>query len=151
VGSNADSGSGGWMYFTNFRGPGRLYPAQGALFSYVKNAGIFECPSAPGRLGDSYAINSRLSTPTGVTGYYSGLSLAALTQPSSTFLLIEEGDQSGSHPDSTDDAYYNVDVNILATRHQGGLNFLYCDGHVKHLKNSAVLYPNPTGASRFEP
>ncbi len=152
VGAHGNSGTGGWMMWTNFYGPARFYPEQGALAPYVKNSGIFECPSAPARLGCSYAINSALSTGTPLPAYYSGLPLAALSSPSSTFLLVEEGsDGTNNHPNTTDDAYFNVQMNVLARRHHGAPNFLYCDGHVKALKLENVYYPNPQGAHRFEP
>ena len=145
------SGSGGWMHFTNFRNPvGKMEPDQGALYSYVKNTGIFTCPSDAGRLGNTYAINSLLSTGTPVLGYHAGLSLAALQAPASTFLLVEEGGDNG-HPNTTDDAYYNVFVNFLAWRHSRGGLFLLGDGHVKHLKPGQVAFPNPQATYHFEP
>jgi prepilin-type N-terminal cleavage/methylation domain-containing protein/prepilin-type processing-associated H-X9-DG protein len=148
-GRGSSSGSGGWMVFTNFLGPARFDPSQGSLHTYVKNAGIFSCPSDPARSGCSYAINSRLSRPTPVRAYFAGIGLAELTQPANTFLLIEEFDEVNK---STDDAYFNVDVpNRWALRHQDGSTYLFCDGHVKHLKRGMVLLTNPDGAARFEP
>jgi prepilin-type N-terminal cleavage/methylation domain-containing protein/prepilin-type processing-associated H-X9-DG protein len=148
-GTGSTSGSGGWMHFTNFLGPATFDPSRGSLFPYVKSAAIFQCPTDASRSGNSYAINSLLSTPTGVTAFYAGLSEAALTQPASTFLFIEEHEDGAR---TTDDAYFNVSIpNRLTSRHQGGAQFLFCDGHVKYLKSDAIRYPNPNGVHRFEP
>jgi prepilin-type N-terminal cleavage/methylation domain-containing protein/prepilin-type processing-associated H-X9-DG protein len=150
MGAGGSAGSGGWIGWSNFRGPTKFFPEQGSLNSYVKNAGIFTCPNDPGRHGASYAINSLLSQPTPVPAYYAGLPLAALSEPASTFLFVEEGGDA-EYQDTTDDAYYNVFVNVLTTRHHGGSVFAFCDGHVKYLKREAVRFPNPQGATRFEP
>ena len=150
AGAGSSSGTGGWMVWTDFRGPATFYPERGSLEPYIKNRGIFQCPSGARNLGNSYAINSLLSRATSIPTFFSGISLAALSQPSSTFFLVEEGGDE-DHPDTTDDAYYNVFVNVLTERHQGGANFLYGDGHVKYLKRSVVTYPNPLGTHRFEP
>ena len=149
-GVGSSSGSGGWMYFTNVLTQVQFDPSRGSLQSYVKNDGIFRCPSDPTSNRCSYAINCLLSSPSAITAFYRGQSLSALTQPASTLLLVEEF--SNTPEGSTDDAYFNVNVpNLLAVRHHGGGNFLYCDGHVKYRKISSVHYPNPGGDDRFEP
>jgi prepilin-type N-terminal cleavage/methylation domain-containing protein/prepilin-type processing-associated H-X9-DG protein len=149
-GDGSSSGSGGWIAFANFLGPTRFDPAAGALHGYVKNAAIYTCPSDAARSGDSYAINCLLSSPSGVPHYFAGMPIAALRASSSTFLLVEE--YSETQRGSTDDGYFNVMVpQFLADRHQGGANYLYCDGHVRYLKARTVKFPNPEGVSRFEP
>ena len=150
VGAGGNAGSGGWITWTNFRGPTQFYPEQGSLNSYVKSAALFTCPDDSARRGASYAINSLLSQPTPILGYHAGLSLGALSEPASTFLFVEEGGNQ-NYPDSTDDAYFNVSMNILTARHHGGSVFNFCDGHVKYLKREAVQFPNPQGTARFEP
>jgi len=150
LGDGATSGAGGWMHFTNFNGPATFYPAWGSLYPYVKNTGVYQCPSDTARLGNSYAINSLLSVNSGIVAFHLGLPLAALQEPASTFLFAEEG-FPGSAADTTDDGYFMVSGNKLTRRHAGGCDFAYCDGHAKHLKTDAVLYPNPGGAHRFEP
>jgi prepilin-type N-terminal cleavage/methylation domain-containing protein/prepilin-type processing-associated H-X9-DG protein len=149
-GVGSSSQIGGWMFFTNFLGPARYDPSQGSLHTYVKNVGIFRCPSDGANLGNSYAVNSLLSTPTGIRAYFAGLSLASLTRPANTFMLVEEGHQ-GDHPDTTDDAYFNVRLNVLSARHGGGGNFLFCDGHVKYFRRDSVRFPDPAGHHGFEP
>lgn len=148
-GSGSTSGSGGWMHFTNFLGPATFDPSRGCLYPYVKNGAIFQCPTDGSRNGNSYAINSLLSTPTGTPAFYAGLSDAALSQPASTFLFVEEHEDNAR---TTDDGYFNVWIpNRLTARHQGGSQFLFCDGHVKYLRSDTIRYPNPGGTYRFEP
>jgi prepilin-type N-terminal cleavage/methylation domain-containing protein/prepilin-type processing-associated H-X9-DG protein len=148
-GAGSTSGSGGWMHFNNFMGPATFDPTRGSLFSYVKSVGIFECPTDSARKGNSYSINSMLSRPSGLLAFYVGMADAALTQPASTFLLLEEHDDLVS---SSDDGYFNVWIpNRLTTRHQGGAQYLFCDGHVKYLKSTTIQFPNPNGTHRFEP
>ena len=149
VGSGADSGTGGWMYFTNFLGPARFDPAKGSLFPYVKSTGIFQCPTDGARLGNSYSINALLSTNTALLGYHAGLADAAISEPASTFLLVEEHEDQRA---TSDDGYFNVWIpNKLSARHHGGALYLFCDGHVKFLKSDTIRYPNPGGSQRFEP
>lgn len=150
VGVGGNAGSGGWIAWTNFRGPTKFFPEQGSLNSYVKSAALFTCPDDPARNGTSYAINSLLSRNTPLLGYHAGLPLASLVEPASTFLFVEEGGDQ-KYPDTTDDAYYNVAMNVLTARHHGGSVFAFCDGHVKYLKRKAVQFPNPQGIARFEP
>jgi len=148
LGGGATSPEGGWMHFSNFGGPAAFDPARGSLAPYLKNTGIFRCPSDGSRNGNSYAINSLLSQDTPIPAYHTGLPLAALNQPSNTFFLTEEhSNQNGS----TDDGYLMVGSNPLTQRHHGGAVYAYCDGHARYLKSSAVFYPNPTGTHRFEP
>ena len=149
VGPAKDSGTGGWMFFQDFQGPTTFDPTRGSLYSYVKNAGIFQCPSDPVRSGNSYAYNALLSTNTAILGFHAGLPLAAFTQPASTFLFVEEA--APEQNNSTNDGYFNVTTDRLSVRHHGGSVFIYCDGHAKHLASTSVHYPNPTGDNRFEP
>jgi prepilin-type processing-associated H-X9-DG protein len=150
VGSGNNSGAGGWIYFLNFGGPTRFDPTLGSLYSSLQNPRVFLCPTDRTRSSNSYAINSLLATPTATVGFHAGISLAALTSPSSTFLFLEEAapeDPAGS----TNDGYFDAHNDHLSLRHQGGVNFTFGDGHVKYLKADVVKYPNPAGDSRFEP
>lgn len=150
IGAGGNAGSGGWLAWSNFRGPTRFVPEQGSLNSYVKSAALFTCPDDPAKYGASYAINSLLSRETTLLGYHAGLSLTSLSEPASTFMFVEEGGDE-NYPDTTDDAYFNVAMNVLTARHHGGSVFAFCDGHVKYLKREAVQFPKPQSVARFEP
>lgn len=141
---------GGWMFYTgcDFVHPTRFDPSQGSLFPYVKNGGIFRCPSDPAGGTDSYAINALLGAPWSSIGFHPGLSDAALTSPASTFLFIEEANGVGG---TTDDAYLLPPGNVPSSRHNEGSCFSFCDGHAKWMKPGMVRYPNPGGAARYEP
>ena len=150
AGKGSNSGSGGWMSFTNVFGPSVFDPTQGSLYPYVKNAGVYRCPDDPTPSKCSYAINGGISTPSGTTAFYNGLALASLRAPASTFLFVEE--YGNFPPGTTDDAYFNISIpNLLTDRHHGGAVYSYCDGQVHYLKSSAILLPNPNGDNRFEP
>src|SRR5207237_2644588 len=97
--------SGGWIYYCCFPNgsSGNFDPARGTLIAYIRNVGIFTCPSDGARQGDSYAINALLGSPVGRIGFHTGLPLAALAAPASTFLFIEES--NGDARNSTDDGY----------------------------------------------
>ncbi len=156
--SSFATGVGGWMYFTNFLCPSTFYPSWGSIYPYIKNAGIYQCPSDSYRLGNSYAYNSRLASTGPANSMHYGFSMADVDDDSAVVMFIEEGAGVGATVDTTDDAYFNVDYmngsehgNRPAGRHFDGCNLAFCDGHVKFLKKSAIKYPpNPDGAYRFE-
>jgi len=150
VGRGNNSGEGGWIYFMNFGGPTRFEPARGSLYKHLESRGVFDCPSDLAQRGDSYAINSLLSTSTTTVGFHSGISVTTVKSATSTFLFLEEAapeDPAGS----TNDGYHDARNDHLSRRHKGGVNFAFCDGHVRYLKSDTISYPNPIGDARFEP
>ena len=151
-GGNGGAGiSGGWMFFKTFGGtpaPGAFDPAQGGIYSYVKSKAVYVCPDdSPGQsAGDSYAINSCVTdTHTGLQPN-PGKALAAFDAPASFALLTEEAFSNGSPFDglgggtSTDDGilWYVDPTNALSTRHNGGSNIAFIDGHVKWYRPAAL-------------
>ena len=144
-GGNGGAGiSGGWMFFKTFDSPpasGTFDPTQGGVYSYVKSKAVYVCPDdSPGQsAGDSYAINSCVTdTHTGLQPN-PGRALSAFDAPASFALLTEEAFSDGSPFDglgggtSTDDGilWYVDPTNALSTRHNGGSNVGFVDGHVK--------------------
>ena len=143
-GNGGASVSGGWMFFKTFDAPpdpGTFDPAQGGIYSYVKSKAVYVCPDdSPGQsAGDSYAINSCVTdTHTGLQPN-PGKALAAFDAPASFALLTEEAFSNGSPFDSlgggtsTDDGilWYVDSGNVLSTRHNGGSDVAFIDGHVK--------------------
>ena len=144
-GGNGGAGiSGGWMFFKTFNtppAPNAFDPAQGGLYPYVKSRAVYVCPDdSPGQSsGDSYAINSCVTnTHTGLQPN-PGRALAAFDAPASFALLTEEAYSNGSLIDglgagtSTDDGilWYVDSGNALSTRHNGGSDVAFLDGHVR--------------------
>lgn len=136
---------GSWIYYTRYPankpapGQGPAFdPAQGTLFPYVKNASIYICPDdAEGRMtGDSYAANSCLFYGK-YEGFHAGKPLSYFDQVSDWMLL---GEEAAFDPavNSTDDAYFSFYSNFFSTRHLGGTNLVFLDGHAKALQVSQV-------------
>jgi len=148
-GGNGGAGiHGGWMYFKTFGGqplPGAFDPTQGGIYSYVKSGAVYVCPDdgTGQRAGDSYAINSCVTdTMTGMQPN-PGKTLAAFDAPASFALLTEEAFSDDSSPNagtSTDDGilWYVSPYNTLSTRHSGGSDVAFIDGHVKWYRPAAL-------------
>lgn len=99
----------------------------GAIFPYVKDVGVYVCPSnADGRRKRlSYSMNCALTA----------LKQSRLRTPTEIVLLVDE-------EYANDGYFFAVDHNLagtsstpsydtLTTRHNGGGNLLFADGHVK--------------------
>jgi prepilin-type processing-associated H-X9-DG protein len=83
------------------------------LMPYVANEKIFKCPDDKSDAKSSYAMNAALS----------GKKLGSLNFPAQTVILFET-----AHPgDSPAGNAADVDM----TRHSGGSNFSYADGHAQ--------------------
>ena len=106
-----------------------FYPAQGAIYPYLKSVQIFVCPSdSEGqRTGESYSFNG-CAVPNTVGGFGSEKSLAAFDETTRWMLLTEE---AGANT-STDDSFQAMSSgNVVTNRHLGGSNIVFIDGHVK--------------------
>ncbi len=127
------------------------------MLGYLKNSGIFSCPSRPDVTCTSntdssiaYGYNYWMST-----WYYPDAGLATIQKPAETVLVAETGGSgttsAGSYLSYTPyysvvlaptNATYGVQVANaparLTDRHSDGLNIAWCDGHVKWMKRSAV-------------
>jgi len=93
----------------------------GGLYPYVKNEGIFVCPSGRSTINVSYEQNALLN----------GSPLSWLQVPADTILSQEAQDLI---------TYTGAgDINTLnATKHVGGSQFLFGDGHAKWLHANNV-------------
>ncbi|MEI6500650.1 MAG: DUF1559 domain-containing protein [Armatimonadota bacterium] len=109
---------------------------QDSITPYVKNTGIFVCPSARTVTAENAtAWNHGLYTAWGGPIYPNGMngnSLGAFQSPSKMFIIV----------DSTnawiDCARVSATWDLTAKRHNDGFNVAYIDGHAKWTKKSAM-------------
>ncbi len=134
------------------------------LWPYVKNAGLFCCPSCPGRadvvkLGNygypssSYAANGAVLSANG-----SAVTMATIARPSE-LLFLQEHNTSGDISPAKGYIFMNpyrdwqsnytkvTCVGVLPTwdgqnPHNGGMNVTYVDGHAKYAKAGSLTYRN---------
>ena len=120
----------------------------GRINPYTKNSQIFYCGSRAGYVG--YAINQRVSN------WDSGVSVGAITSPSSTILLgdtaptnkytlnsVVNGDPDWPLFAPYDTTNYTWDP--PHERHNDMANFAFCDGHAKAMRAMATY--NVTAAT----
>ncbi len=134
--------------FVNVTGTYRWYVP---LYPYVKNAGVFQCPS-----------NSDQTNPYTdyvLSGLFAhGTHQSAFSKPSETIMIAERADgvpYDGYHPwpninsQNWDDlnSYYAGDGHnwfvdhIAKTRHTGASNYGFGDGHAKWTRWEATIVP----------
>lgn len=96
----------------------------GAIYPYVKNSALYACPSDSNAKTKffTYTMNSNLNM---------GKTLAQITKPAETYLLVEEGatinDGHFAAPASGSGTFGDTPTYV----HNGAANFLFMDGHVK--------------------
>lgn len=124
-----------------------LDPSRGAIFPYVKNTGIYECPSDPfaRTVKGSYAMNWCITSPFPLSlssiAYASGISSTAVPEPANTIYYNEETDESGT--DSLQAWWTGNGMN--STYHGGSVtlngitNSSFCDGHAKSVRYKQLL------------
>jgi prepilin-type N-terminal cleavage/methylation domain-containing protein/prepilin-type processing-associated H-X9-DG protein len=145
---------GGWMYYETFpaseatRREDGFDAKRGSLYPYVKSAEIFVCPTdGKARIsGNSYALNGCLTTPVEF-GIAAGKSTTGLDEVTQWLMFGEEvwdddqEDLSASFlsQSSTPDGFLLYPVKYLSTRHGGGGNATFVDGHAKWFRAEAIL------------
>jgi prepilin-type N-terminal cleavage/methylation domain-containing protein/prepilin-type processing-associated H-X9-DG protein len=148
------SATGGWMYYNRLPankvsklGDG-FDPSQGSLYPYVKSAALLQCPSdsAAKISGNSYGMNGCLFNIQSL-GWATGRSATSLSSPAQYVLLGEEVFQDDPNAtsasflstSSSPDAFLLFPIKYLSTRHLGGSNSNYADGHAKFAKPEQLL------------
>jgi len=119
---------------------------------------VYICPDDISRQKNSYAMNRAVSGINNPAPGDPNFSLAQLTAPASTVQLLENAD---GKQDSTDDgcncgsgfgAGASGQVDQISSRHNGGSNYSFCDGHVKFYLSSRFPQPTlPDGDPRMQP
>ncbi len=134
--------AGGWIYYSQFGdfNAGLFEPSQGALWPYVKNRGIFTCPTDKdgNRSRNSYAFNGCVTQGPIEPGINPGLALAAIVAPASQMLLGEEA-TGMDRRSGTNDGFFNIHFDYFSERHQEGSCLVYVDGHAVRVNPRANL------------
>ena len=116
--------------------------SQGAIYPFVKSAGIYVCPSDSngGITHLSYSMNEYLGyTPTG-----SAFGLAGADHPAQTVLLVDE-------QITLDDGNFRPCVNLPSRIHTGGTTFAYLDGHAKWQRPEKLVETDYWPSDSFGP
>jgi prepilin-type N-terminal cleavage/methylation domain-containing protein/prepilin-type processing-associated H-X9-DG protein len=136
--------SGDWVGMTKWGGPctaaNPMLPEAGSLWPYVKNAGVYICPSAAQtkafRL--SYAINCYLTAP---GRQFTEAQMAATPQGVAGLVLMVDESKS------LNDGYFCAEnpADVPEIVHTGGANYMFADGHAKFYRpdNLAVHRKKP--------
>ena len=139
------------------------------LWQYVKNAGIFCCPSCPGRTqvikngtygypNTSYAANACILSANGVAAK-PPVSMSELGNSAELMFLSEFNQNDATWGPMAGYSYYvpyrtsssNYDqvtwIGLLPTwngqcPHNGGCNLTFADGHAKYIKAGSLTYAN---------
>lgn len=114
----------------------------GALYSYVKAAGVYVCPSTQD--GQKKRLTYSMNCAVG------GMSDLRIKQPAEIVLLVDESISLNdgyfwavSDPSSS---LYSFSTDTLNSTHNGGGNLLFADGHVKFFPFSSFpLDSSPEG------
>jgi len=131
------------------------------LQPYVKDAGVFDCPTSPDETYSLKTASDWYNSYDGNYGWpYDGIegsvtSLWNLEYPAETYMAFDSGDQS-VRPGTNDWAGLMEELDLDweskkegANRHNGGVNVAYTDGHVKWLNLPTFLKRN--GKNRVAP
>ncbi|MBV9865901.1 MAG: DUF1559 domain-containing protein [Abitibacteriaceae bacterium] len=129
---------GGWVYFDTwpYSGTQHFDVTRGNVYPYVKNPQVYICPSDTygSDSGDSYAYNACMTAST-LSQPHNGKNLAVFPDTSIWMLLSEE---SMGCCDSTDDGF-EYPGNTFSSRHLGGSNIAFLDGHVKFFRQDKIV------------
>jgi len=116
---------------------------------YVKNSQIFKCPSAWGddeALVHHYGVNNaNYGTGDSLTPPIGQPESALVGDPSRTFLAMDRKAGVLATPQiAWEDSSYRWGFSNFTDRHNGGLNILYCDSHVKFDRRTRIASSSAT-------
>jgi len=139
----------------------------GQIWPYVKNRGVYRCPSDPFIRGVSYVYNQEICWRAGGNPAFNGPALNRIPEPAQCFLIVDggvggnrNGGMYGLPANTPQDTWMQVDImcgdytepkvwDRISNRqecgrtHSGGANFGFADGHVKWARLS-THNPLPT-------
>ena len=132
-----------WTYDMNWYGPAQWNSWMDCIYPYVKNVSMYICPSGK-KTSAGYGINENLSQVASLGNN------ACLTEFSNTSEKVILSDvpinisEAGVEPYATMNNcahafccyWYSSPTYIDMTRHNGGSNFVFCDGHAKYAKKA---------------
>ena len=132
-----------WTYDMNWTGPSQWQTWMDAIFSYVKNINMYVCPSAR-KTSAGYGINENLC---GLQSMGNNACLAEFSNVGDKVILSDVPiniSEAGIQPYATMSNcansfccyWYSSPTYIDMTRHNGGSNFVFCDGHAKYAKKA---------------
>ena len=127
---------GGWVLINNYNTDFDV--TKGSIYPYVTNSRVYTCPDDTEGIesGLSYSVNRCMSGDDVLPGLAGGRKLSKISTPSATMLLAEEAANGPVATASTDDGYFSFPYpNFFSTRHSGGSNIAFADGHVKMVIN----------------
>ncbi len=134
------------MYATDYDDgmPAEWYPGSGGwpqdLQPYVRNYQVFICPSNRDAETTSYGMPAW----TAWMAFWEGSAkLRGASKPVTTFLLAENSTSwySTRDPVHWPSPWWPDLSNVAWTRHNGGANYAFVDGHVKWLKRAQTYRP----------
>jgi prepilin-type N-terminal cleavage/methylation domain-containing protein/prepilin-type processing-associated H-X9-DG protein len=120
------------------------------IFPYVKNSQVYVCPEAVPYLDPTVPWRSTAKIEDGMVSYLMnyatrGRALAAVPAPAD-LIFLHEGDRRWRvchcrpRPATpTASKYTEINYDFYDTRHNSGATLLFCDGHAKWRKKSAIL------------
>jgi prepilin-type processing-associated H-X9-DG protein len=138
------------------------------LYPYLKSVAVYKCPSnghtCQGnickRAWQFEPMFQNMTPGYGVNGYIVNMSLASISEPAITLVLADSWHEISACPQSVawpegGCCFPGVSASFCgtaaddtidkshATRHQGGSNIIFCDGHAKWLKSEAIWAARP--------
>jgi prepilin-type N-terminal cleavage/methylation domain-containing protein/prepilin-type processing-associated H-X9-DG protein len=130
-----------------------------SVYPYVKNIGVFTCPSSTYRYpGNYHPFGGVSANPLALSACGTPFNEANFEKPAETVLFVE----SGAGPGATDHYYlawwspttpYTASTNAVGVvaRHSDTLNVGWVDGHVKAMKKDKMVGTQPYNCSTGHP
>lgn len=176
-GTGGNTNGPGWMSYAGFTNAANntvFDPTKGGVYPYIKSTAIYVCPDdilaskngPAGNIGNSYATGACMnkeaildaSTTPALVEPRPGKSEVIFDSPSTIMLLGEEAANvpaAATDYGTSNDAYLWVNPrntashDLISTRHSGGSNVAFLDGHAKYYADpNSQFFVLTTGNSK---